>query len=236
MIPEIRNRYTEIITQMKKTILIIDDDDVLRNTLAQGLRNEDFNILTAQSAEVATDILSRISVDGIILDRMMTGQDGLSFLKQMRSGGDTTPILMLTAMTGAENTIDGLTHGANDYLAKPFQMRELILRLNNILKRDSGTEKTISNNLTYIDNEFYISKSGTAKILALSGEEKKLLRKLTTPIGNIVPAPPMVAKRLRNKLNIVLSNLDIITIRGAGYKLINKTSSQPDNKMDTICD
>ena len=119
---------------MKKTVLIIDDDDILRNTLAQGLRNEDYNIITAQSAESGTEILSRISVDAIILDRMMTGQDGLFFLKQLRLSGDTTPILMLTAMTGAENTIDGLSSGANDYLAKPFQFRELILRLKNIIR------------------------------------------------------------------------------------------------------
>ena len=210
---------------MKKTILIIDDDDILRNTLARGLRNDGYNILTAQSAETAAQIISRIAVDAIILDRMMTGQDGLSFLKEIRNNGDTTPVLMLTAMTGPENTIDGLSNGANDYLAKPFQIRELILRLNNIIAKGTTNIQTMPKSLTFVDNEFFISDTNSpkeAKLLALSGEEKKLLRKLTSPIGNIVPASPMVAKRLRNKLNIVLSDIDIITIRGQGYKIIKK--------------
>ena len=127
---------------MNKTVLVIDDDDILRNTLSKGLRQDGFNVVTAQSAENASEILSRISVDGIVLDRMMTGMDGLTFLKHLRNSGNKTPIIMLTAMTGADNTIDGLTHGANDYLAKPFQMRELVLRLNNIMSYQSSTTRS----------------------------------------------------------------------------------------------
>lgn len=205
---------------MTKTVLIVDDDDILRNTLARGLRNDGFYILTANSAENATDVLNRISVDAIVLDRMMTGMDGLSFLKQLRASGNQTPTIMLTAMTGPENAIDGLSGGANDYLAKPFQIRELILRLNNIIK---PTKITMPTGLALINNDFFVTApdTGEQKLLALSGEEKKLLHSLTHPIGNIVSASPMVAKRLRNKLNVVLSTLDIITIRGQGYKLID---------------
>ncbi len=205
---------------MTKTVLIVDDDDILRNTLARGLRNDGFYILTANSAENATDVLNRISVDAIVLDRMMTGMDGLSFLKQLRASGNQTPTIMLTAMTGPENAIDGLSGGANDYLAKPFQIRELILRLNNIIK---PTNITMPTGLALINDDFFATApdTGEQKLLALSGEEKKLLHSLTHPIGNIVSASPMVAKRLRNKLNVVLSTLDIITIRGQGYKLID---------------
>ena len=205
---------------MTKTVLIVDDDDILRNTLARGLRNDGFYILTANSAENATDVLNRISVDAIVLDRMMTGIDGLSFLKQLRASGNQTPTIMLTAMTGPENAIDGLSGGANDYLAKPFQIRELILRLNNIIK---PTNITMPTGLALINNDFFATSpdTGEQKLLTLSGEEKKLLHSLTHPIGNIVSASPMVAKRLRNKLNVVLSTLDIITIRGQGYKLID---------------
>ncbi|MBO5662503.1 MAG: response regulator transcription factor [Alphaproteobacteria bacterium] len=205
---------------MTKTVLIVDDDDILRNTLARGLRNDGFYILTANSAENATDVLNRISVDSIVFDRMMTGMDGLSFLKQLRASGNQTPTIMLTAMTGPENAIDGLSGGANDYLAKPFQIRELILRLNNIIK---PTNITMPTGLAFINNDFFATApdTGEQKLLTLSGEEKKLLHSLTHPIGNIVSASPMVAKRLRNKLNVVLSTLDIITIRGQGYKLID---------------
>ena len=217
---------------INKVILIIDDDDVLRNTLAKGLRKDGFDIITSPSAENASDILKRIRVSAIVLDRMMTGMDGLTFLKKIRDTGDTTPVIMLTAMTGAENAIDGLSGGANDYLAKPFQIRELVLRLNNMIKSAPSVEPMTPNGMAFINNEFYISDptnmATPTKILALSGEEKKLLQHLITPIGNIVPASPTVAKRLRNKINVVLSNLDIITIRGRGYKLIDKTTHTND--------
>ena len=213
---------------MNKTVLIIDDDNILRNTLSKGLRSDGFNVLTAQSAEHGNEILSRISVDAIVLDRMMGGMDGLTFLQKLRAQGNKTPVIMLTAMTGPENTIDGLTGGANDYLAKPFQMRELVLRLHNIIQRAPTTSSQLPLGLSLVDNEFFVTKNGATSILTLSGEEKRLLQNLTCPVGNITPASPMVAKRLRSKLNIVLSDLDIITIRGQGYKLIN-LNTHPDN-------
>ena len=209
---------------MNKTILVVDDDEVLNRAVVRGLRNEGFYVISALNAEDASNILSRIRVDGIILDRMMSGMDGLTFLHGLRNSGNATPVLMLTAMTGPENSIAGLAGGANDYLGKPFQLRELILRLNNILKSTS-TSITAPHGLFYTDNEFFVGNDATnARILMLSGEEKKLLQNLISPIGNIVPASPMVAKRLRIKLNSVLSNLDIITVRGQGYKLLDQTA------------
>lgn len=212
---------------MNKTILIVDDDDILRKALGTGLRNEGFNVILSNSAENASDILNRLSVDAIVLDRMMTGMDGLTFLRAIRGAGDTTPVLMLTALSGAENAIAGLSDGANDYLTKPFQIRELILRLNNIIRQTASTDKKMPSGLTFTDNEFFVLTPDydIPQLLALSGEEKKLLQHLTRPLGNIAPAAPMVAKRLRNKLNLVLSHLDIITIRGQGYKLIDKSAT-----------
>lgn len=218
---------------MNKTVLIIDDDDILRKTLARGLVDNSFSVITAESAESASEILSRITVDAIVLDRMMNGMDGLTFLKQLRDNNITIPVIMLTAMTGAENAIDGLSSGANDYLSKPFQLKELVLRINNIIKKDATPDLKMPNGLVYTDEEFFISspkdETHTLRILPLSGEEKKLLRQLTMPVGNIAPAAPMVAKRLRNKLNGVLSDIDIITIRGRGYKLIQV---QPDENIN----
>lgn len=210
---------------MKNTVLIIDDDAVLRNALSAGLQKEGFYTITAESAEQGKEILSRIRPDSIVLDRMMCGMDGLTFLKTIRSKGNQVPVIMLTAMAGAENAIDGLQGGANDYLAKPFQLQELVLRLKNIMKGNKPTESNMPEGLFFTDNEFFIKEDSTdaLKVISLSGEEKKLLINLTSPVGNTVPASPMVAKRLRNKLNIVLSNIDIITIRGKGYKLISKT-------------
>ena len=204
---------------MTKHILVVDDDKVLRNSLAVGLRRADFMVITAQSAEEANEILSRISVDAMVLDRMMDGMDGLSFLKQLRLNGNTTPVIMLTALSGAENAIDGLSGGANDYMAKPFQLQELVLRLNNITKNAPKVNNSFG--LVFADGEFFVkTDDGQNKLLSLSTEEKKLLQNLTSPVGNIVSATPMVAKRLRNKINGVLSDVDIITVRGMGYKMI----------------
>ncbi len=211
---------------MTKTVLVIDDDDMLRDTLTIGLRKNGFEVVRAESAEFADEVLTRISVDAVILDRMMKGMDGLTFLKKIRSNGNKTPVIMLTAMTGPENTIAGLTDGANDYMAKPFQLRELILRLNNVinLNKDTITKNELPNGLLLIDNDFFVKlpHDNTNKLLALSNEEKKLLQSMLNPVGNIVSATPMVAKRLRNKINSVLSNIDIVTVRGMGYKIINK--------------
>lgn len=209
---------------MNKTVLVIDDDDMLRTTLARGLRANHFNVLTAHNATDGGEVLSRIRVDAIVLDRMMVGMDGLTFLKKLRAAGNNTPTIMLTAMGGPENAIEGLVGGADDYLAKPFQLQELILRIKNITKHNVATTPKMPDGLILSGDEFFVkSPDGEMRILALSGEEKKLLAKLTYPIGNIVAAAPMVAKRLRNKLNGVLSNLDIVTIRSHGYKLVCST-------------
>ena len=208
---------------MTKSVLIIDDDDMLRNTLATGLRRSDFDTITAPSAEEATKILERIAVDAIVLDRMMGGTDGLSFLKNLRKKNDTTPVIMLTALSGAENAIDGLSCGANDYMSKPFKLQELILRLNNVIKNAPATTNEDSNSIGLIYNGedfFVLDKSGQRKLLSLSKEEKKLLQNLTNPVGNTVSATPMVVKRLRNKINGVLSDINIVTVRGTGYKII----------------
>lgn len=219
---------------MNKTILIVDDDDVLRRTLARGLRANGLDVITAPCADSASDIISRVQVDAIILDRMMGGRDGLTFLQDIRAAGNTTPVIMLTAMTGAENAIDGLTGGADDYLAKPFQLQELILRLNNITKTREPATRSMPSGLIFTDGEFFIhnptSPNGRPRALMLSGEEKRLLQQLTNPIGNIVPAAPMVAKRLRGKLNIVSSGMDIITVRGHGYKLILPVTAHNNSK------
>lgn len=208
--------------QMTKNILVVDDDKILRESLARGLRNAQFNVITAESAEFATEVLSKISVDAIVLDRMMDGMDGLSFLRQLRLNGNDTPVIMLTALSGPENAIDGLSGGANDYMQKPFQLQELILRLNNIIKFSPVAKEKTDNyfGLIFTDGEFFVKKGGKNNLLSLSSEEKKLLQNLTNPIGNVVTATPMVAKRLRNKINGVLSDIDIITVRGMGYKII----------------
>ncbi len=202
---------------MKRLILVIDDDALLRLGLAKGLRSAGFEVITAESAENAIEVLARIKPDAVVLDRMMNGLDGLTFLKNLRAEGNEIPVIMLTAMNGPENAIDGLSGGANDYLSKPFQLKELVLRVENMMKNRSVNEPRLPECLKFVDGEFFVN----GKILGLSGEEKNLMTGLVSPVGNTVPALAMTAKRLRNKIKDVNCGLDLVTVRGRGYRLVS---------------
>lgn len=213
---------------MNGTVLIIDDDKVLRSSLVKGLKTNNFYVIDAESAEKAKPILARIIPDAIILDRMMAGLDGLSFLKEIRRHGNNIPVIMLTAMDSSENIIEGLENGADDYLSKPFQLKELILRLKNIIKKSKKNTDVSLKNLIFEKDDFYIISNNKKILLQLSTEEKNILSQLISPIGNIVSATPMIVKRLRIKLKSILSSIQIVTIRGIGYKIIKGTSDEID--------
>lgn len=115
-------------------ILVVDDDDRLRELLRKYLTENGFVVASARSAEEARTRLAAIAFDLVILDLMMPGESGLSLAKSIRPGNGV-PIIMLTAMGEAEDRIRGLESGADDYLAKPFEPRELVLRVNSILRR-----------------------------------------------------------------------------------------------------
>ncbi len=120
-------------TETAAHILVVDDDQRLRDLLGRFLTESGFVVMTASDAADARRKLSSITVDLIILDRMMPGESGLDFAADLQPSG--VPILMLTAMGEAEDRIAGLEKGVDDYLVKPFEPRELLLRVNNILKR-----------------------------------------------------------------------------------------------------
>jgi len=115
-------------------VLVVDDDDRLRQLLTKYLSENGFLVSAAPDAANARAKLGGIQFDVIILDLMMPGESGLEFAENIRRT-NTVPILMLTAMGEPEDRIEGLERGADDYLAKPFEPRELLLRLHNILKR-----------------------------------------------------------------------------------------------------
>ncbi|MDA0998601.1 MAG: response regulator [Proteobacteria bacterium] len=115
-------------------VLIVDDDDRLRNLLAKFLGDNGFAVTTARDAADARDRMQSLTFDIIVLDLMMPGENGLDFAASLRKT-DNVPILMLTAMGEIEDRINGLERGGDDYLTKPFEPRELLLRMHNILKR-----------------------------------------------------------------------------------------------------
>ena len=120
---------------MNPHLLIVDDDERIRSLLQQFLVQSDYLVSTAENAEQAITLLSAIEFDLIILDVMMPGQDGISFTAKLRNLKNNTPILLLTARGDIEDRIKGLEAGADDYLPKPFEPKELLLRINAILRR-----------------------------------------------------------------------------------------------------
>jgi two-component system phosphate regulon response regulator OmpR len=116
-------------------LLIIDDDERIRGLLQKFLIRHGFWVTAARDAEHARRILSGLEFDMIVMDVMMPGEDGISLTRSLREGGVSTPILLLTAKGETEDRISGLEAGADDYLAKPFEPKELLLRINAILRR-----------------------------------------------------------------------------------------------------
>lgn len=126
---------TETAPEKKPHILVVDDDERLRQLLSQYLTEQGFLVSTATDAAAARDILKYLSYDLIICDVMMPGEDGVSMTRSLKKDRFATPILLLTALGETESRITGLEAGADDYLPKPFEPRELLLRIHAILRR-----------------------------------------------------------------------------------------------------
>jgi len=121
-------------------ILVVDDDVRIRDLLRRYLSQEGFEVLQAEDGKALTRVLLREPVDLIVLDLMMPGEDGLSVCRRLRGANDRTPIIMLTAKGEDIDRIVGLEVGADDYLAKPFNPRELLARINAVLRRRPPVE------------------------------------------------------------------------------------------------
>ncbi len=116
-------------------IVVVDDDARIRDLLRRYLSQESFEVMLAEDAKALSRILLRETVDLIVLDLMLPGEDGLSVCRRLRAAGDKTPIIMLTAKGEDVDRIVGLEVGADDYLGKPFNPRELLARINAVLRR-----------------------------------------------------------------------------------------------------
>ena len=123
-------------------ILVVDDDERLRDLLSDYLSAHSFLVTVASSALEARKLQEYMVFDVMILDVMMPGETGMEYLQDFRKQNTTTPVLMLTAMGESQDRIKGLTIGADDYLAKPFEPQELLLRLRNLLKRSEISNKS----------------------------------------------------------------------------------------------
>jgi len=164
-------------------ILVVDDDEGIRSLIKQYLNENNFLVTTSHSAENAEEKISIIKFDLIVLDIMMTGKSGLDFIKQNKSKIDT-PIILLTAKGEAENRVEGLEIGADDYLPKPFEPKELILRIKNILnKTKRNDEKRIItfDNIKIDLNKLLIIKNDIE--YKINSTEKTILEKMINNPG-----------------------------------------------------
>jgi two-component system phosphate regulon response regulator OmpR len=127
-------------TRSAPRILVVDDDPRLRDLLRRYLTENSFNVFVAENAQAMNKLWLRERFDLLVLDLMMPGEDGLSVLRRLRGSNDTTPVIMLTAKGEDVDRIVGLEMGADDYLPKPFNPRELLARINAVLRRKAAEE------------------------------------------------------------------------------------------------
>ena len=215
-------------------ILIVDDDDKIRSLIKQYLIEKGFLISTAENAEKAKKIIEIFNFNLIILDVMMPGQSGYDLTKELKESKNI-PIILLTAKGEVENRIHGLELGADDYLGKPFDPKELLLRVNNVIKINLDPNKVLSSKIGEAElnlNKMIIKLKNKVKKINLS-EKKVLMKMLSSPgkifsrleigkIANITKerSIDVMITRLRKKIEIDPKNPKFLqTIRGSGYVL-----------------
>ena len=215
-------------------ILVVDDDDKIRSLIKQYLIEKGFLISTAENAEKAKKIIEIFNFNLIILDVMMPGQSGYDLTKELKESKNI-PIILLTAKGEVENRIHGLELGADDYLGKPFDPKELLLRVKNVIKMNLDPNKVLSSKIGEAElnlNKMIIKLKNKVKKINLS-EKKVLMKMLSSPgkifsrleigkIANITKerSIDVMITRLRKKIEIDPKNPKFLqTIRGSGYVL-----------------
>ena len=215
-------------------ILVVDDDDGIRSLVKKYLNENNYLVTTANSAEDATKKVKIIQFDLIILDIMMPGKSGLEFIQENQKKLET-PIILLTAKGETSERVEGLEIGADDYLAKPFEPKELILRIKNIIKK---TKKNDQKRIIKFENiKIDLNKQLILKNdieYKINNTEKKILEKMINnpgktfsreDIGMLIELDKersidVIITRLRKKIEIDPKNPKFLqTIRGTGYVL-----------------
>lgn len=229
----------------KPHILVVDDDTRLRELLKSFLSRNDFRVTTAASAAEARQRLGSLDFDLIVLDVMMPGETGLEFAGELRRTDDV-PILMLTAMVETKDRIAGLEKGVDDYLGKPFEPRELLLRIQSVLRRGRpsaaaavaapGTPRQVTFGPMQFDLELG-ELTDKGRRVALTDAEIALMRAFTGRIGEVLSretlcksvganvnerAIDVQVTRLRRKIEPDPSFPRYLrTVRGQGYRLVD---------------
>ena len=232
----VKKREKLKMTPPKHHILVIDDDTRLRRLLYRYLTENGFEVSEASDATQADELFSLFIFDLLVMDVMMPQKNGVEFTKELRQRGIVTPILMLTAMGQADDRINGLESGADDYLCKPFEPKELLLRIHNLLKHHKQTGHTIDlisfGDCVYDIKRGLLTKNGHP--VSLTTADQTLLRVLSAKSGEAVSREELgqilgtdnfrtidvQITRLRKKIESPDQPACIQTVRGQGYTLI----------------
>jgi len=217
-------------------LLVIDDDSRIRELLARYLGTNGFRVTTAGDAAEARRRLNGLAFDLLIVDVTMPGENGLDLTKSLRETMDV-PILVLTARSESENRIRGLEYGADDYVAKPFEPRELLLRIQNILRRGGPQATPLIEQVRFGPFTFHRERlelrRGT-EVVHLTDREKQIMAIFAATPGETVPRTALTTddgtsgertvdvqiNRLRRKIEADPANpLYLQTVRGIGYRL-----------------
>ena len=230
---------------MTSRVLVIEDEPDIRKTIDYNLSKESYEVIQASSIEEGENALASNKIDVIILDLMLPDGSGLTLCRDIKSEPSTKniPVIILTAKTEEVDRVVGFELGADDYVTKPFSVRELILRVKAILKRGASTEIKTDNvqdsfgelTLNYDEHQAYINNEE----ISLTALEFKLLKHLINRKGRVQTRDQLLEdvwgyssnvttrtvdthiKRLREKLGIVGEHIQ--TIRGVGYRFSRKT-------------
>ena len=222
-------------------ILIIEDEYSLADAVAETLKSENFNVCIKTNGEDGEDEALTENYDLILLDVMLPGKNGFDILKYLRQEKIKTPVIMLTAKSEMDDKLNGLEHGADDYITKPFAMRELMARIKAVLKRTNNIEDT--NCLEYGDLVLDL-KNAKLKCkdneIQISGKELELLEQLLLNKNQILSKESLIERIwgyesdaeynsvevyitfIRRKLKLIESKVNIKAVRGIGYKLEEK--------------
>lgn len=227
--------------EVKKHLLVVDDDTRLRSLLQRYLREQGFQVSAVKGAKEAENLLAYYKIDLLIVDIMMPEITGTEFLQKIREANNTIPVILLTAMGDASDRINGLEIGADDYVPKPFEPKELVLRINNILKRTIKAKEQLSR-LVFSDIYYDLNKgeltTSSGDIIHITPVERSLLNFLGKKPGDVYTRDELAEMlgvgenlrtvdvqitRLRKKIEKDTKNPRYLqTVRGKGYMLISE--------------
>ena len=223
----------------KPHILVIDDDSRIRELVVRYLTEHEFVVLSAQDASEARTVLERFDVDALVVDVMMPGETGFELLKSLRAENQNVPAIMLTALGEIDDRIEGLEAGADDYLPKPFEPRELVLRLHAILKRGMAAKAKLYQRFRFgpweFDGDQGVLLGDDEQSVKLTTVEVSLIKALAAKGGEPVSRDDLAeacgvdagertidvqVTRLRRKIEEdTKSPRYLQTVRGQGYLL-----------------